>query len=99
MVVKEKRGRRRYVLFKVSPCLDKDTLIRKANRICNGEDAPYVIQCDHGMAIIRCPPEEKTHIIEIMSCIDSDCSSITTSGTLKTLRDAYPDLRTKSKKR
>ena len=51
MTVKSKRGRRRYIAFKVSPGLTAPELSQKVPRQFR------VIQCAGGMAIVRCSPE------------------------------------------
>ncbi|NLN72187.1 MAG: hypothetical protein GX137_05310 [Thermoplasmatales archaeon] len=93
MVVKEKRGRRRYVAFRLDPGLRRDDL-RKVLR------SGSVIQCSEGWAVVRCAPSE-THLIsdEVRSA-DPGAESMATSGTLKTLRTRYPELeRTRPPKR
>lgn len=54
MTVKSVRGRRRYVVFAVSPGLDRETVVR---RIPGGRRFP-VIQCAEGYAVVRCAPAE-----------------------------------------
>jgi hypothetical protein len=93
MVVKEKRGRRRYVVFRVSPELDRDALIRRARRLQVRGWAPYIVQCSDGWAIVRCAPDEREKTAAAMSEMDPGCESLLTSGTLKSLRDRYPELR------
>lgn len=93
MVVKDRRGRRRYIVFRVSPELDRETLIKRTRRIREPDRVPYIIQCSDGLAVIRCSPDRRDDMIEVMSDLDPGCTSLATSGTLKTLRDRYPGLR------
>lgn len=93
MVVKEKRGRRRYVAFRVDPILRRDDLRRALA-------AGSVIQCSEGWAIIRCAPSETSVVAESIRSAYPGTVSLATSGTLKTLRERYPNLeRTKPPKR
>jgi RNase P/RNase MRP subunit POP5 len=92
MVVKEIRGRRRYIAFTVDPKFTKDTLIPKLRSRCGPDEAPYVVQCSKGWAIVRCPPERREATIELMRTVDPICVPLLTSGTLITLRRKYPIL-------
>ncbi len=92
MVVKEKRGRRRYIVFSISDGTTKDSLIKRF-RAMGLDDPPYIIQCVPSKAIIRCSPEQKEDIIGIMSTADEGSRSLMVSGTLKTIRERYPDLK------
>jgi|GEM_PF-421664 len=98
LVVKSKRGRRRYVVFEMSVPMTKEELIRALRTRCGG-DVPYVIQCVPGKAVIRCSPDEIDKVKDRMRIIDGKSESILTSGTLKTLRDKYPVLKTDTKPR
>lgn len=93
MVVKEKRGRRRYVAFSLDPGLRRDDLRRALA-------AGSVIQCSEGWAIVRCAPSETSLMAESVRSADPGAVSLATSGTLKTLREKYPELeRTRPPKR
>lgn len=89
MVVKEIRGRRRYIAFSVPADLTKSVLI---NRLTDSGDAPYVVQCDGGLAAVRCAPKEMERTIEIMQAAVPGCESLMASGTLKALRSKVPGL-------
>jgi hypothetical protein len=90
MVVKEKRGRRRYVLFTVDRSLTKDTLISALRNICS--EPPYVILCAEGWAIVRCSPENRDASVKNMNGADPSSASVRTSGTLSSLYERYPAL-------
>ncbi|MDR0779000.1 MAG: hypothetical protein LBE48_06165 [Methanomassiliicoccaceae archaeon] len=90
MTVKEKTGRRRYVAFTVDPLFGKETLI-SALRKASG-DPPYVIQCREGWCIVRCTPGSVDSTITVMRNADPSSVSLRTSGTLRTLRERYPEL-------
>jgi RNase P/RNase MRP subunit POP5 len=91
MVVKEKRGRRRYIAFTVSPGLTRDSLIHLLKERSGG--LPYVVQCGEGWAIVRCSPKEIDISVSAMNLADPSSVSLRTSGTLATLRDRYPELK------
>ncbi|MCL2785816.1 MAG: hypothetical protein FWD81_01140 [Methanomassiliicoccaceae archaeon] len=98
MVVKEKRGRRRYIAFTVSTGLTKESLISALRKVCG--DPPYVIQCAEGWGVVRCPHDAVTVTVDIVRLADPSSVSLRTSGTLRTLRGLYPELeRLRPKKR
>ncbi|MBO5654188.1 MAG: hypothetical protein J6V08_02650 [Candidatus Methanomethylophilaceae archaeon] len=91
MVVKSKRGRRRYIAFTVDESLTKETLIARF-RTSKVPFEPRVIQCSEGWCIIRCEPKEREDAISIMKAVDPKSVSLRTSGTVITLRNRYPEL-------
>jgi RNase P/RNase MRP subunit POP5 len=93
MVVKSKRGRVRYIAFDVPGDLKKEALIKNLRSIAS-EAPPYVIQCAFGKAIMRCAPKDREETVRIMSRIDPSCISLMTSGTIRKIRDRYPELKT-----
>lgn len=95
MVVKEVRGRRRYILFSVSADVTKESLIRGLRGLTS--EPPYIVQCVPGKVIIRCSPDKRDETISLMERLDGAPYPIVTSGTLKTIRDKYPELRTPKK--
>jgi len=92
MVVKSKRGRIRYIVFDVSPNMRKDILIKNLKAF-KPNDAPYVVQCADGKAIVRCTPHSAEETMRTMSQADPSCVSLMTSGTLRTIREKYPALK------
>ena len=93
MAVKSKRGRIRYIAFDVPMDLRKDVLIREINSI--GSDISlYVVQCTSGKAMVRCAPENREEAIRIMSQVNPSFVSLMTSGTIRTIRERYPELKT-----
>ncbi len=90
LVVKEKKGRRRYIAFNLNADLNREDLIKKLNSI--SDDAPYVVQCSEGWAIVRTSPEGRDETIRMISEIDPSSKSLLTSGTLITLRKRFPKL-------
>jgi hypothetical protein len=97
VVVKSKRGRRRYVLFAVSPDITKQSLINRIKNASAGKEPPYVVQCVSGKAIIRCAPDERDDLISLVERADRTSESLLTSGTLRTIREAYPELKVHKK--
>ena len=91
MVVKSKRGRRRYVAFTVDPAMTAESLSGKL-RAFGGDKVPKVIQCAEGWCILRCAPEDRERAVGLMAQADPGSRSLRTSGTLITLRKRYPRL-------
>ena len=91
MVVKSERGRRRYIAFTVDEGLTRSTLIPKLQALM-GNDAPYVVQCSEGWAVIRTSPDGIDAAVSVMSKASPGSASLSTSGTLRTLRQRYPRL-------
>ena len=91
MVVKSKRGRRRYIAFTVDPELTAEALTGKLKAFCP-DSTPKVIQCAKGWCILRCSPQERERTVGLMSQIYPGSKSLRTSGTLITLRRRYPVL-------
>ncbi|MCL1810844.1 MAG: hypothetical protein FWG41_01275 [Methanomassiliicoccaceae archaeon] len=96
MVVKEKRGRYRYVVFSVSPEMRKELLIKRLRSVCSG-DPPYIVQCVSGKAVIRCSPKDRDEMIGLMFQADPSSVPLMTSGTLFKVRSKYPELKAKKK--
>lgn len=91
MVVKENRGRRRYVAFTVDPSLSKDSLEAKIASI-GYRNQFKIIQCVDGWCIARCSPNTIGRLEHVMSSADPGSRSLATSGNLITLRRRYPAL-------
>ena len=90
MVVKELRGRRRYIIFRMTFfSKDKEGFIAFLRRAStqSGFPSPYVIQVKGDLVIIRCSPQERESTISSMETIGG--RSLLTSGTLKKLRVKY----------
>ena len=90
MVVKETRGRRRYVAFSLSGSIPGSELERRLSS--SGYGQVRVIQCAGGWCILRCEPGLIDRTREIMERICPGSSSVSTSGNLLTLRHRYPIL-------
>jgi len=98
MTVREKTGRRRYILFTLEKSgeIPQETMISVLNRRIRerGLDRRKIrsrlIFFGTGFGIVRCSHIYKEKMIEILNGIGIDGSqvrTIRTSGTLKTLRD------------
>ncbi|MCL2318131.1 MAG: hypothetical protein FWC44_03660 [Methanomassiliicoccaceae archaeon] len=92
MVVKSKRGRRRYIVFEISPNLRRDALISSLVSV-KGENPPHLIQMDHGKAVVRCTPQNREDAVNAVSRADPKAVSLVTSGTLRKIRELYPELK------
>ncbi|HUV24895.1 MAG TPA: hypothetical protein VMW26_05660 [Methanomassiliicoccales archaeon] len=98
MVVKDKRGRRRYIAFALTqggPITKSGliTLIREATRE-QGIEEPRVIQFDGEMGIVRCAHILKDQTVEILGSLGErrqgiEVKTLSTSGTLRKLREQY----------
>jgi len=99
MVVKEKRGRRRYVAFETPESMDAETvsheIISSAVRL--GVRPPKLIQFEGRRGIVRSLEPEKEATLELLNAADLPIRTLRTSGTLKTLRERYFAPRMKGK--
>jgi RNase P/RNase MRP subunit POP5 len=95
MVVKEKRGRRRYIAFEASGAEAANELLFSAlqalfNRA--GQRMPKLIQLEGNLGIVRCMEPEMRSVIEILNLSISEGEreirfrTLCTSGTLRALR-------------
>lgn len=96
MVVKQERGRRRYVVFSFEREFSKEGLISELRKKFP-ENTPYVIQTAGKLGIIRCAPKETEKIIENVKSAIPGSDSKTTSGTLAAVRKKYPSLKISKK--
>jgi len=96
MAVKERIGRRRYVVFDVPPDMTKEGLIKRFRSVCP-DDPPYIIQCGSGKAMLRCSPERREDTIRRMAQAAPGSAPLATSGTIRTIRERYPELKTAKK--
>ena len=90
MVVKEKRGRRRYVAFSLNRSIPKSELERGISAA--GLIQIKVIQCAGGWCILRCEPGSVDRCRDVIATICPGAVSKSTSGNLLTLRRKYPIL-------
>ena len=90
MVVKESRGRRRYVAFSLGRSIPKSELDGVLSSTAYGQ--LQVIQCAGGWCIVRCEPWQTKSLIEIVAKKYPGSESVSTSGNLITLRRRYPIL-------
>ena len=90
MVVKESRGRRRYVAFSLGRSVPKSELDARLSSTACGQ--LQVIQCAGGWCIIRCEPWQTGSLMEIITKRYPGSESVSTSGNLITLRRRYPIL-------
>ncbi len=94
MVVKEKRGRRRYVAFHTCRRATDEELLMTFTAIFapQGIKIPKVIQFDGQKGIFRCLPNDKDRVLGALASRTGPLLSIvtlSTSGTLRTLREKY----------
>lgn len=91
MVVKEKRGRRRYVAFETTESIDAETVSREiiSSAVRLGVRPPKLIQFEGQRGIVRSSEPEKDATIELLNTAQLPMKTLRTSGTLKTLRERY----------
>jgi len=94
MVVKEKRGRRRYVAFHTDRRITDEELLAAFTSTFTpkGIKVPKVIQFDGNKGIFRCPPSDKDRVLEALEQRPANNFSLvtlSTSGTLRTLREKF----------
>lgn len=91
--MKSVRGRRRYVALRVPADLRRDGLVEALGPSSGTIPGLKVITCGEGWAVIRCSPAEVESAISAVAGAFPGSEPVLTSGTLKTLRDRYPELR------
>jgi len=91
--VKSVRGRRRYVALHVPADLRRDGLVKALELFSGTIPGLKVITCGDGWAVVRCSPAEVDSAISAVTGTFPGSEPVLTSGTLKTLRDRYPELR------
>jgi RNase P/RNase MRP subunit POP5 len=94
MVVKERRGRRRYIAFQTDRYIPTEELMAVLTSVFvpRGIKAPKIIQFDGTRGIIRCSSTDKGAVIEALAQRvggDPSIRTLSTSGTLRTLREKY----------
>ena len=93
MVVKEKRGRRRYVAFEVTSeeLLGAEALLSAMRSLSLGRKAPKLIQFDGHLGVVRCDLRElawaKELVVAAGARLGSSIRTLSTSGTLRSLRE------------
>jgi RNase P/RNase MRP subunit POP5 len=91
MVVKAKRGRRRYIAFETDEVNDAETVSREiiSSAVRLGVRPPKLIQFEGRRGIVRSLEPEKEATLELISTAALPMRTLRTSGTLKTLRERY----------
>ena len=97
MVVKSERGRRRYIVYTVPPETGRSDVIEALSPL-SLEDL-RVITSFGGKAIVRCSPAEIETVSTAMKGCFPGCESLITSGTLRKVRETYPELKVPRKRK
>lgn len=99
MVIKSKRGRRRYIAFRVES--ETEVGFERLARLIERQSAsagirtPRLIEFDGDLGIVRCLSADKDGTIELLMSpgiaegLGGRVNVLKTSGTLKTLRSRY----------
>ena len=99
MVVKTVRGRRRYVVFTVPPEVGRTEVLSAMEGLTQELPDLRVITSFSGKAIIRCDPSDIERVSETMASSFPGSESLITSGTLRKVRDVYPELKVPRKRK
>ena len=99
MVVKSVRGRRRYISFEVPAETTRNDILAAFESADPRPGSFKAVTCSKGKAVVRCSPAEREAVAAVMRSMGPGVRSLRTSGTLRTLRDADPDLRVPQKKK
>ena len=99
MVVKSVRGRRRYIVFTVPEDAGRTEVLEALSGLT--EDMPdlRVITSFGGKAVVRCSPSEIEKVSAAMKQGFAGSESLITSGTLRKIREEYPELKVPRKKK
>ncbi len=99
MVVKSVRGRRRYIVFTTPPDAGRNTVLDGLSELAETMPDLRVITCFGGKAVIRCSPSEIEEVHVAMHRAFPGTESLITSGTLRKVREIYPELKVPQKKK
>ena len=91
MVVKSERGRRRYIAFTAPAGAGRKDVESLLDPMDPRPPMLKVVTCYGGWAVVRCGPEGCSRAIDLLS--SHGYESKLTSGTLRTIRDRYPETR------
>ncbi|MDD3493204.1 MAG: Rpp14/Pop5 family protein [Candidatus Thermoplasmatota archaeon] len=97
-MIREKVGRRRYILFSVQGQASRTDIIHAINnryRALYGDDqVPWLTVFEDDRGIVRCPHTKKEDVIQVLRGVATEAFSLTpltTSGTIKKLKKKiYP---------
>ncbi len=99
MVVKAVRGRRRYIVYTVPEDYGRSDILSLLSPLETDMSDLRVITSFGGKTIVRCNPSEIGRVDAVMKQNIPGTQSLLTSGTLRTIRDAYPELRVPQKRK
>ena len=99
MVVKAVRGRRRYVVYRVPQETGRTEVLTALEKLAETMPDIRVITSFEGKAIVRCSPSEIVSVSEAMRTAFPGSDSLIASGTLRKVREIYPELRVAQKKK
>ena len=99
MVVKSVRGRRRYIVFTVPAEAGRATVLEALSDLAEAMPDLRVITSFEGKAVVRCSPSEIDTVTAKMKATFEGSESLITSGTLRKVREVYPELKVPQKKK
>lgn len=87
MVVRDRAGRGRYVVFVVTPPVEKARLVA-ALKTAPGPDRLRLVEYDGARGLVRCPHTAKDRTIAFLTALRVGGSRVRTVGTSGTIRKA-----------
>ena len=99
MVVKSVRGRRRYIVFTVPSEIGRTEILESFKDLTESMPDIRVITSFGGKAVVRCAPNEIQAVSDRMRACYPGSESLITSGTLRKIREEYPELKVPQKKK
>ena len=99
MVVKAVRGRRRYIVYTVPAEAGRTEVLSALEKLTESMPDIRVITSFEGKAIVRCSPQEIEQVSAAMKAYFPGSESLITSGTLRKIREVYPELKVPQKKK
>ncbi len=92
-MIKDKVGRRRYILFSVNGEASRFDLIRAINnqyrKAFDNDNVPWLTVYTNNQGIVRCHHTQQDYIIYLLNSVSTDTFSLITcktSGTIKKLK-------------
>ncbi len=94
-MIKEKTGRRRYILFSVTGEASRHEIIHAINnayrRVYGDDDAPWLTVYEKNYGIVRCRHTKKETAVDLLNSITINdkfsIKTVKTSGTIKKLKE------------
>ncbi len=86
-------------MFTVPGHIGRNDVLSALETISESVPEHKVITSFDGKAVVRCEPGNEGMVAEAMSSAWECSTSLTTSGTLRTIREKYPELKVPRKRK